>query len=547
MIYSPYLNLSLMNTPCSTLTKLILFFALPGMLYVTSCMSKKNEPAYLKYIDTTITVYGSYAAVKLPIAKGVKISNPIQLAAGPGDVMYAANGSGEVYTLRDTDNDGLEDEALLYCNVNDAGLRLPGGFAFRGDTIYIGASQQIRAYLDTDKDGDADTSWMFFDKIPYSEHPYEWTSGLTFGADGSLYVALATDSWNAAPSPDPLGYRGAILRISPNGKHADVLATGIRSVYGMQFHPDGALFFIDNEGGGNPTEELNMLVPNSFYGHNKKKYQVDSITPPVFSLTTEVAPSELVFNTTTNDFGGTAGNLFVSFYGPGERWNRGGVGRVEMVKQPDNTYRYQEFPVAEVPKLSNLAFGKDGSLYLAQHGKSDYWYNVIYENEGCFYKLIYDSTIQATPIAARRALTKTLSENAIEAGKQLFAERACLGCHSVDGETELLGPNLRDVTRRLSREDILEEIVQPSARIKPSMQSIRIMKTNGQSLIGRVVTSTDSELSLMLVGNQVVQVKRTEIATMENEKKSLMYENLLKGLDENEIQYLLDYLSSLTN
>ena len=50
-----------------------------------------------------------------------------------------------------------------------------------------------------------------------------------------------------------------------------------------------------------------------------------------------------------------AGNLFVAFYGPGERWTRGGVGRVNIKRLPNGTYTYEEFPVADIPKLSNLA------------------------------------------------------------------------------------------------------------------------------------------------------------------------------------------------
>ena len=136
--------------------------------------------------------------------------------------------------------------ALLYCNVKDFGLRSPAGLAHRGDTIFVGTAQQIRAFLDEDRDGKADTSWVFFDDIPNSEHPYEWTCGLNFGEDDWLYVVLSTDSWNAAPSPDPKKYRGSILKISPNGKHVEQVVTGIRSVYDMDFNGDGDLFFTDN-------------------------------------------------------------------------------------------------------------------------------------------------------------------------------------------------------------------------------------------------------------------------------------------------------------
>lgn len=523
---------------------------LPAILLVTAVLSGCQQPpaevSYQQHIDTTVAVYGPYRVVKLPLTSGVKPSNPIQIAQGPGGLLYAANQTGEVYSLRDTDSDGLEDMALLYTNVKEVGLRSPSGFAHRGDTIFIGTAQQIRAFLDVDKDGKADTSWVFFDDIPNSEHPYEWTTGLTFGKDGWLYLALASDSWNAGASPDPKGYRGSILRISPDGKRAEPVATGIRSVYGLSFSEEGELFFTDNEGGGNKTEELNRLVANGFYGHNPKKYTFTTTIDPEFSLETEVAPAGMAFNTAENDFGGTAGNLFIAFYGPGERWTRGGVGRVEIERQADGKYTYREFPVADIPKLAAVAFGNDGALYLAQHGKADYWYNVVYENQGAFYKLIHDPTLPAET-KARPEPTMALSKNSVEAGKQLFAERACLGCHAVDGGTERLGPNLQDVAKRLSREEILEEIEKPSERIKPSMMAQRIIKKDGQVLVGRVVTADDKQVSLMLVGNHIVQVSRSDIEKTEDEARSLMYPGLLTGLSDEDTQSLLDFISSLSN
>lgn len=520
-------------------------------ILISGCVSNKSAPEELSkfapYCDTSIVVYGPYMVIKLPITKGVKVANPIQLQSGPGDMLYAANQTGEVYTLQDRDNDGLEETAALYCDIKDFGLRSPAGFTHKGDTVYIGTSQQIRAFLDTNQDGKADTSWMFFDKIPQSEHPYEWTSGLSFGPDGWLYAAITTDSWNAAPSPDPNGYRGAIIKISPDGKTAQKVAVGIRSVPSMQFNEQGDLFFIDNEGGGNPSEELNRWVRNGFYGHNQQKYQVDSIVEPEFDLQVEVAPSAIVFNKPDNDFGGAGGNLFVAYYGPGERWTRGAVSRLAIAKSQQGTYQYQEFPITDVAKLSGLAFGKDGSLYLAQHGKADYWYNVVYDNEGHFYKLIYNPAIIAyASVETRMKPVKTFSKNSVEAGKQLFAEHACLGCHQVDGFTELLGPNLKNIAKQFSRNEIMEAIMQPSARIKPSMMAVRVIKKDGQMMIGRVVNANDKELSLMLVGNHVVKVARSEIAKTADEPKSLMYENLLDGMTDEEKSALLDYLVSLS-
>jgi hypothetical protein len=66
-------------------------------------------------------------------------------------------------------------------------------------------------------------------------------------------------------------------------------------------------------------------------------------------------------------------------------------------------------------------------------------------------------------------------------------------------------------------------------------------------MIGRVVTADAKEISLMLVGNQVVKIPRDEIEKTENEMKSLMYTGLLTGLSDTEQEALLDYIISLSD
>jgi putative heme-binding domain-containing protein len=521
------------------------FIILPTLAFIwfTSCKTENVS----QHLYESAVAYGPYKVYQLPITKGVTILNPILITMGPGSRLFGANQSGEVYILHDTDGDGLEDEAALYCNIADEGLTSPAGFAFKGDTVYIGASQEVRAYLDTDEDGVADTSWVFFNDIPHSGHPYEWTSGLCFGPDGWLYCSLTTDSWNAGASPDPKGYRGSLIRISPDGSTSERISTGLRSVYGLAFHPDGNLFFVDNEGGGNPTEELNLYVKDKFYGHNSKKFPGhDSTQAPVLDLHMELAPSGIEFNSTSNDFGGSQGDLFISYYGGGERWNRGAVAKVKMNKNQDGTYTFEEIPVVDIPKLSDLTFGKDGSLYVAHHGKSDYWYNPTEDKSGGFYKIVYDPEIKTWQKERVKPKNAPLSANALEEGKLLYARLACLACHSTGkDEDELLGPTLSGISERLSREELLEEIMEPSKRIKPGMAGLKVTKKDGQVLLGRVVNSNEKELSLMLVGNSVVVIDKSEIATSEVYAKSLMYENLLSNSSQQEIDYLLDYILSL--
>lgn len=519
--------------------------ALLVLFHLISCGSNYEKKGFMDNGDE-FKVYGPYKVIELPIENGVKILNPTFIALGPSNLIFSANQSGEIYTLRDSDGDGMEDEAFLYSNITNIGLRSPSGFAYIGDTVFIGTSQEIRAFLDWDKDGKADSSWTVFKDIPYSHHPYEWTPGLNVGPDGWLYFNLTTDSWNEGASPDPKGYRGSILRISTDGKKVEQLCTGIRSVHGMAFHPNGDLFFADNEGGGNPTEELNVLEKGRYYGHNPKKYNnPDYVKSSVYDFITEVAPSGIEFNLQENDFGGTAGDLFVAFYGPGERWNRGGVARIHISEYGNGNYQFEEFPVVDLPKLSDLTFSKNGDLYLSQHGKSDYWYNPIEEKTGKFYKLVYDP--EASYLNSRPSLNEGInfSSSSIEAGKQLFADLACSACHSMDGYTELLGPNLKDVGSRFTREEILEEIKDPSKIIKPSMVGLKVIKKDGQVLLGRPVSNDEDEISLMLVGNYIVSIPKAEIDKTEPMEKSLMYEGLLQGVNEEELRSILDYIISM--
>lgn len=525
-----------------------------GLVLISFSSCQKNTQATLdqntidKIIDKSIEVYGPYAIIKLPIMTGVKIHNPVKVILGPDKLIYVANNTGEIYTLHDTNQDGLEDHARLFCDVKEEGLRSPVSIIFKDQDLYVGTAEEIRIYSDQDGDGAADSSRTFFNNIPQSEHPYEWTSGLTFGADGYLYAVLTTDSWNAGAALDPNGWRGAILRISPDGKEVERFATGVRSVHSMLFNEHNDLLFIDNGGGGNPTEELNLALEGKFYGHNKTKYNnPDSTELPIYSFVTEVAPAGMIFNPTTNDFGGTAGDLFVSFFGPGERWERGAISRLKMNRQQDGTYQTEEIPIAKkIPKISDLAFGSNGDLYITHVGKTDYWYQPADVVEGAIYRMIHAPWVEHLPVSKLpETKSNATSEDILAHGKQLFAEKACSACHSVDGKSDLLGPDLKDIGRFYSKSELMEEINEPSLRIKPGMIGSKITKKNGEILLGRVVGNDQDIIRVMVIGNRIIDIPKADIQSEEPQKNSLMYKGLLTGMSEEDTDALLSYIINL--
>lgn len=511
-----------------------------------SCKPQDQKSLLEPHLSQEAQVFGPYAVVKLPVQTGVPVWNPSQVVLGPDGYVYVANIPGEIYRLMDQNGDGLEDHAALFCDVKADGLKEITSMVWKGSELYVGSANQIRVYRDQDNDGKADDNYVFFEGMPLSEHPYEWTSALTFGPDGWLYLVLTTDSWNPAPSPDPKGWRGSILRISPDGKQVERFATGIRSSHSMVFTPEGELLFTDNAGGGNPTEELNLAVAGGFYGHNKLKFPSDQVQEPIYSLITEVAPSGMEYNSANNSFGGTGGNLFVGFYGPGERWERGAISRLEVTKDAAGNLSFNEIPVIKgLGKISDLAFGSNGDLYVTQVGKTDYWYRSLDQVDGAIYRIIPVDWVKPLPIEAAFAPVQAADIDQLQLGETIFATASCSACHSVDGKSELLGPDLKDIGRYLSKEELIEEIQSPSLRIKPSMFGLKITKTNGEVHIGRVVNANEEKVQLMIVGNKVVNIPRSEIDKEEEQQKSLMYANLLNTLQDNEKEALLAYLLQL--
>ncbi|WP_289062139.1 c-type cytochrome [uncultured Zobellia sp.] len=505
--------------------------------------AKEWEELVKKHTDTSVKVFGHYAAVKLPIDKGVPLWNPTNVAIGPDGVMYAANYTGEIYSLQDTDGDGLEDEAKLFCDVKDDGLRYPTSMIFKENKLYVGTTQEIRVYEDTDGDGEANTSNTFFSDFPYTLHPFDWTFGLEVGPEGYIYAILCTDSWNSKPAKDPEGLRGSILKIAPDGKSYERFASGLRFAYGMEFNTNGHLFFSDNRGNENKYEELNWAKKDSFYGNNLPKFpNHPPITEPILKIKTGFAPTGITFNKEDNDFGGTAGDLFIALYGPDGQWEEGGVSRVRLTLNNSGGYDVQEFSVInKMPKVSDVEFGKDGNLYVAQFGIEDRMHTPNKNPIGEIYKLIVAPWV--LPDTAQNDSLALVGN--IKEGQRIFTERTCVTCHTVDGSDNLLGPDLMGVGKLLSKEQLLESINEPERNIKTGFDTYTVIKNDGSVLNGRMITVNEKEISLMVVGNQVLRINRDEIQSQELVGSSLMPTGLLSGLSEDEVENLLGYLNSL--
>lgn len=135
-----------------------------------------------------------------------------------------------------------------------------------------------------------------------------------------------------------------------------------------------------------------------------------------------------------------------------------------------------------------------------------------------------------------------------ERGRAMFRAATCVQCHKVQGEGNEVGPDLSELPKKVSdgkltRADVLREVLEPSAVIDEKYRPVVIATEDGGVVTGIVVGKTDKALTV-LSGPQAKpkEVLKEDIAEQVESKISLMPEGLLVTLSKEEILDLLAYI-----
>jgi hypothetical protein len=256
-------------------------------------------------------------------------------------------------------------------------------------TVYVVQRPELTRLVDTDGDGIADQYQTVCDKWGVSGDYHEFAFGPARDKQGNFFVTLNVGFGGGHQSKSP--WRGWCVKISPKGELIPY-ATGLRSPNGINFSPEGDLFYTDNQGEWVATNKLHHVKPGEFYGHQAGLRWVSQspfagkfaetlpsgmlydgqagqngvkgmppLTPPAIWFPygrMGQSASEPIWDTTGSKFGPFAGQCFV-----GDQ-TRSMVMRVYLEKIND---RFQGacFPFRSGFEcgINRLAFGPDGSLY----------------------------------------------------------------------------------------------------------------------------------------------------------------------------------------
>jgi hypothetical protein len=311
----------------------------------------------------------------------------------PDGKLLACTRRGEVWLIA---NPGSSDPAAIKFTKFASGLHEALGLhVVDNTTVYVVQRPEVTKIVDRNGDGVADEYTTVCDKWGVSGDYHEYAFGPAVDKDGKFFVTLNVGFGGGHQAK--AAWRGWCVRIDPKTGNMEPWAYGLRSPNGVNFSPDGDLFYCDNQGEWVATNKMHHIKRGAFFGHPAGlKWVKDSPFGAVAKDTVEsgmwydgtdpknpkgdkVFPkldppciwfpygrmgqsvSEPRWDTTGGKFGPFAGQCFV-----GDQ-TRSTVMRVALEKV-NGVYQGAAFPFRNGLQcgVNRMVFGPDGALYVGQ-------------------------------------------------------------------------------------------------------------------------------------------------------------------------------------
>ena len=151
-----------------------------------------------------------------------------------------------------------------------------------------------------------------------------------------------------------------------------------------------------------------------------------------------------------------------------------------------------------------------------------------------------------TANSAMEEYAETLYGGNWREGKNIFTYNSaaqCMRCHAVRGEGGAVGPPLTTIGSTLSREQILQAMIEPSARIAPGYGTVILKLKGGQEVVGVLTKETESELTITTSDAEPLIIAVGRIEKRENIPSSMPLMGSV--LSKREIRDIVEYLSGL--
>lgn len=133
-----------------------------------------------------------------------------------------------------------------------------------------------------------------------------------------------------------------------------------------------------------------------------------------------------------------------------------------------------------------------------------------------------------------------------DVGKNLFKFANCVACHKLNGEGQVLGPDLTKLEpKKQTTQHILQSIIDPSKDIDEKFQSNVFVLNSGKAITGMIVDEKPDHFKVLidpLAKAPPITVKKSDIDERVKSPLSIMPKGLLNKLTQEEILDLIAYV-----
>jgi putative heme-binding domain-containing protein len=177
--------------------------------------------------------------------------------------------------------------------------------------------------------------------------------------------------------------------------------------------------------------------------------------------------------------------------------------------------------------------------------------------------LVYSARNPAIEARAKKILPPIASKNATALppprvlarldgdaakGKRVFSLKTgadCASCHEVAPGRNSLGPNLAGIGTKLGKEALYDAIINPSAGVAHEYVAwVLTTRTQGQ-VIGILAEDTPQRVVVKTESGEEIRLKPGDITARRQSRLSLMPEDLVNRMTEQELVDLVEYLTTL--
>jgi putative heme-binding domain-containing protein len=135
-------------------------------------------------------------------------------------------------------------------------------------------------------------------------------------------------------------------------------------------------------------------------------------------------------------------------------------------------------------------------------------------------------------------------------GKELIAaslksDLQCLKCHTIQGTGGNVGPDLSAIGTKASRENLFESVLFPSKAVADQYLTWLVETKQGLIVTGLLVEETADHITLRDANAKDTRINKSDVETRRKSPESLMPNNLLAYMTEEDLVDMVEYLLEL--